>query len=194
LTLSKKQLFERNFGKHIQISPAAFSFLNERFVEKEYNAREFIVEAGTVARYFYFVVSGVQTLYILNQKGEKLILGFSFTGSQSGIYDSFIKNSPSVSFLEAITPTRMIAIDRSSFLELFEEFPEFYKWRAHFMEEILFGRLQRETELTNMSARERFQVFFDRCPPELRDIPQHYLAGYLNMKPETLSRLRSMRD
>ena len=147
-----------------------------------------------MAKYFYLVVEGVQAIYMITEKGEKAIAGFSYKGDQSGVFDSFITERPSKLFLEALTPSKLIAISKHDFDELFEEFPEFYKWEAKFLEQIVFGRLTRESEMLTYSAKERFDAFMKRCPPELLEIPQKYLASYLNMKPETFSRLRAQRD
>ena len=184
----------KSFFKGIQISESALEFLNSNFKEVEFKAREFMMEAGNVEKYFYIVLSGVQAVYIINSKGEKVILGFSFHGSPSGVFDSFITQKTSSLFLEALTPSRLLRISRDRFEQLFQDFPELYKWRANFIEQILFGRLSRETEMLTYTAKERFDVFMKRCPPELLQIPQKYLASYLNMQPETFSRLRAERD
>ncbi|MEQ8905426.1 Crp/Fnr family transcriptional regulator [Ekhidna sp.] len=190
----RKQLLDSAFGNYVNISDGAYSYLEAHFHEKKYAAREIIVESGGQAKYFYLVISGVQAIYIINQKGEKVVLGFSFSGNISGIYDSFLSRKPSSLFLEAITPSKMIGINRRDYIELFGRFPEFYEWRTHFIEQILFGRISREVELMTLPAKERFDAFVKRCPQELLDIPQKYLASYLNMKPETFSRLRALRD
>lgn len=189
-----KSVFDLNFGKYVSISDEAYSFLFENFVEKEYQQRAFLTESGTVARYFYFALSGVQAGYLINSKGEKVIFGFSYQGSPSGIYDSFVTQTPSSYFMEALTPSRLIGISKEKYDQLFSQFPEFYQWRAHFMETILFGRGSREVEMLTMTAKERFDAFIKRCPDELLQIPQKYLASYLNMTPETFSRLRAIRD
>ena len=192
--MQKEKLFLSVFSKYITLSDEANEFLYQKFKTKEYAAREMIVESGGYARYFYFVLSGVQAIYLLNERGEKVIFGFSFRGSPSGAFDSFIRQEPSNFFLEALTPSKMIGITKPDFDELFNRFPEFYQWRAHFMEDILLGRISREAELSTFSAKKRFDAFVKRCPPELLDIPQKYLASYLNMTPETFSRLRAFRD
>lgn len=184
----------KSFFKGIQISEQALKFLTSNFNEVEFKAREFIMEAGNVEKYFYLVLSGVQAIYIINSKGEKVILGFSFHGSPSGVFDSFITQKTSSLFLEALTPSQLLRISRDRFEQLFQDFPEFYKWRANFIEQILFGRLSRETEMLTYTAKERFDAFMKRCPPDLLQIPQKYLASYLNMQPETFSRLRAERD
>ena len=189
-----KHIFDTNFGRHISLSDDAYAFLFENFVEKEYKQRSFLVESGTVAKYFYFALTGVQAGYLINSKGEKVIFGFSYKGSPSGIYDSFITQNPSSYFMEALTDSKLIAISKEKYNQLFELFPEFYQWRTHFMEAILFGRGSREVEMLTLTAKERFDAFIKRCPEELMQIPQKYLASYLNMKPETFSRLRALKD
>jgi len=160
---------------------------------KEYSFRqnELITEAGRIEKYFYVVLEGVQAIYLLNQKGEKVILGFSYSGSPSGVFDSFIHQKPSDSFLEALRPSKLLAITRSDYLSLFEKNGEFHQWAHHFFRDVLFGRLFREVELLTLTAEERYVAFMQRWPEELKVIPQKYLASYLNMKPETFSRLRA---
>ncbi len=119
-----------------------------------------------------------------------MVLGFSYSGSPSGVFDSFIHQKPSDTFLEALKPSKLLAITRVDYLSLFEKFEGFHRWGHQFFQDILFGRLFREVELLTLSAEERYLAFMKRCPEELKVIPQKYLASYLNMKPETFSRLR----
>ncbi len=158
---------------------------------KTFSRSELITEAGNTERYFYFVIEGVQALYLLNQKGQKVVLGFSYSGSVSGVFDSFILERPSNTFLEALKPSKMLSISLANYTKLFELFPQFHVWGHHFFRDVLFGRLHRETELLTLSAEQRYIEFMRRCPDELKVIPQKYLASYLNMKPETFSRLRA---
>ncbi|WP_222982344.1 Crp/Fnr family transcriptional regulator [Flagellimonas meishanensis] len=158
---------------------------------KKYNQYDLITEAGSTERYFYVVLTGVQAIYVLNEKGEKVVLGFSYSGSPSGAFDSFMLQKPSDTFLEALKPSEMLAINLQDYLSLFQKYPDFYIWGNNFFQTILFGRLSREVELLTLSAEQRYKAFMQRCPDELKVIPQKYLASYLNMKPETFSRLRS---
>jgi len=159
--------------------------------ECSFKQNDLITQAGSIEKHFYLVLEGVQAIYLLSQKGEKVVLGFSYSGSPSGVFDSFIHQKPSDTFLEALKPSKLLAISRTDYVSLFESYPDFHKWGHHFFQEILFGRLYREVELLTLSAEERYTTFMQRCPDELKVIPQKYLASYLNMKPETFSRLRA---
>ncbi|XOV67415.1 MAG: Crp/Fnr family transcriptional regulator [Fluviicola sp.] len=158
--------------------------------EVEHPKGKFLTEAGKMERYFYVVLEGVQAVYILTPSGDKKVIGFSFDGSFSGIYDSFLKQSPSHYFLEALTDSRLLRITKSQYDSLFELYPEFNVWGRLVHQELLIGRVQREVELITMDAKERFDIFMKRCPEKLLAVPQKYLASYLNMTPETFSRMR----
>ncbi|MFK7952096.1 MAG: Crp/Fnr family transcriptional regulator [Ekhidna sp.] len=187
-------LIHNAFGRYGELEEGAASFLSQNFKIQEFNSKDYLVEAGTVSKYFYLVISGVQVIYLIDKKGEKVVLGFSFDGSVSGVYDSFLSQTPSKYFIEALTTSKLIGLSHEKYCELFEKFPKLYQWRAYFMEEFSIGRSSRELEILTLSAKERFDTFMKRCPPQLLQIPQKYLASYLNMKPETFSRLRALRD
>ncbi|UOY09072.1 Crp/Fnr family transcriptional regulator [Muricauda sp. SCSIO 64092] len=181
-----------SFFKAAQLQSEQQAYFLNLWKEYTFKQNELITEAGRIEKHFYVVLEGVQAMYLLNQKGDKVVLGFSYTGSPSGIFDSFLHQKPADTFLEALKPSKLLGISRSDYLSLFEAHPDFYKWRHHFFQDILFGRLFREVELLTLSAEERYIAFMQRCPEALKVIPQKYLASYLNMKPETFSRLRRM--
>lgn len=181
----------KSFFKGVPLTPNEEQGFYALWHEVSFKQNELITEAGRIEKYFYIVFDGVQAIYLLNRKGEKVVLGFSYAGSPSGVFDSFIYQKPSDTFLQALKPSKLLAISRVDYLSLFENHPDFHKWGHLFFQEVLFGRLYREVEILTLSAEERYLAFMERCPKELQVIPQKYLASYLNMKPETFSRLRA---
>ena len=181
-----------SFFKAAQLQSEQQAYFLNLWKEYTFKQNELITEAGRIEKHFYVVLEGVQAIYLLNQKGDKVVLGFSYMGSPSGIFDSFLHQKPADTFLEALKPSRLLGISRSDYLSLFEAHPDFHKWGHLFFQDILFGRLFREVELLTLSAEERYTAFMQRCPEALKVIPQKYLASYLNMKPETFSRLRRL--
>ncbi|NYJ26288.1 Crp/Fnr family transcriptional regulator [Allomuricauda sp. ARW1Y1] len=184
-------LLLKNLFFNLRMSDNEEARFKSLWCTKSFKQYDLITEAGSIERNFYLVLEGVQAIYVLNEKGEKVVLGFSYTGSPSGVFDSFVSGEPSKIFLEALKPSRLLAISKSDYLGLFKNDSSFYQWGHHFFQEVLFGRLSREVELLTLTAEQRYISFMQRCPDELKVIPQKYLASYLNMKPETFSRLRA---
>ncbi len=175
----------------IEISGVVENYFRENWQTVSFKKNEFLTEAGNYEKYLYFVLDGVQALYLIDSRGEKVVLGFSYRGNISGVYDSLALGEPSSYFLEALTDSTLLRIERGRFLNLFDQFPEFDRWGRIFIGMIAYGRGKREVELLTKTAEERFRSFMSRFPQELSTIPQKYLASYLNMKPETFSRLRA---
>lgn len=187
--MKHEQLIANAFS-NIHLSAETHSDFFEMWEEVTFDRSDYITRFGMIERYFYIVISGVQAIYILSKDGDKQVIGFSFDGSFSGVYDSFLLEKPSHYFLEALTPTNLLRITKAQYDQWFELYPEFEHWGRIVHQNLLLGRVQREIELTTLSAKERFDIFMERCPDPLRTIPQKYLASYLNMTPETFSRLR----
>ena len=185
------ELLLKNAFAPINLDPSSHDFFFNAWSEVEFKKGEFITEAGRMEKYFYVVIEGVQAIYILTPQGEKKVIGFSFDGSFSGVYDSFLKGNESHYFLEALTHSKLIRIKKEDYDQLFELYPEFNKWGRIAHQELLIGRVKREIELITLTAKERFDIFMNRCPDQLLGIPQKLLASYLNMTPETFSRMRA---
>jgi len=176
--------------KEVNFNPELAASFRALWVEKKHPKGTWITEAGETERYFYYVLEGLQSIYYINQKGDRVILGFSYGGDYSGAYESFLMQEASELFIEALLPSRMLAINYKDYQSLFQLSPDFDRWSRIFLERILIGRGKREIELVTLTAQERYVKFMRRCPDILLQIPQKYLASYLNMSPETFSRFR----
>ena len=179
------------FTRYISLPDEVWEDIRCRWHLAHFQKDSLITSPPTVERYFYFVLSGVQRLYYLTPEGNEVVLGFTFQGNFSGVYDSFIRQVPAQCYLQALTESDALAMGFADMSELFERYPCMERWGRLFVQDILFGRVQREVELTTRTAEERYRDFMRRSPPPLQQIPQKHLASYLNMTPETFSRLRA---
>ncbi|MCB9264878.1 MAG: Crp/Fnr family transcriptional regulator [Lewinellaceae bacterium] len=103
-------------------------------------------------------------------------------------FPSFIRNLPSDYYIQALYLTELLGIARTDFYHLLEQYPCLEtNWRR-MVEEALLGRIEREIDLLTVSPRERIQRLLNRSPHIFQLIPNKYIASYLRMTPETLSR------
>ena len=155
----------------------------------EFKKNEHLTQAGQIEPYFYFVEKGIQRLYFLD-KGLEHILGFSYDGDFSGLFDSFLHQSPGELNLQAISDSQLLAINFQDYTTLINRYRKLERWAYQFLVDILVGRLKREIEMLSCPAEERYRNLLHRSPHVIQQIPYKYLASYLGMTPETFSRMR----
>ena len=147
-----------------------------------------LTRVGEVEKYMYFVNKGVLRGFFVNGDHE-YTHGFSYEGDLSGIPDSFLNQTPSMYFLETMAPCELLRTTFEKLQKAFEQSQEIERLSRKMSERMLLGISKRQVELQCLSAEERFKTFLRRSPHLLQMIPQKHLASYLNMAPETFSRL-----
>lgn len=162
--------------------------------EHQLRRNEFLSTPDRTDRYLYFVLSGVLRIYCVNLSGEEVCLGFSYTHSLAGSYPSLILQKPAAYFVQAISPSRLLGILWDDFVRLAAQFPNVERCRRMLSEDALIGRLQREIEMLSLTPAERYERFMQRSAHLFQLVPQKYIASYLNMSPETLSRIRNKKN
>ena len=163
------------------------SYCEVRQVEK----RTILVKEGEVDNYLNMVVKGLVMKYVRVKKSD-MILQLATEGHVIHSEISFLTRSPSLVFVETLEPTIMVSLTYDKMEEALDKFPQGERLGRLILtgmyvkkEESRYFRLLR-------SARERFLDYLNAHPHMLQRVPQKYLASYLNIKPETFSRMKHL--
>jgi CRP-like cAMP-binding protein len=105
---------------------------------------------------------------------------------------SFHRRTPSEIFIETIEPTWLISISYQNLEALYDKFPLAEKLGRQFATEMYLIKDKRFFEILKKSTREIFLDYMKGHPQMLQRVPQKYIASYLNIKPETFSRLKHL--
>ena len=163
------------------------SYCEIRQVEK----RTILVKEGEVDNYLNMVVKGLVMKYVRVKKND-MILQLATEGHVIHSEISFLTRTPSLVFVETLEPTVMLSLTYDKMEEALDKFPQGERLGRLIVtgmyvkkEESRYFRLLR-------SARERFLDYINAHPHMLQRVPQKYLASYLNIKPETFSRMKHL--
>lgn len=160
------------------------------FWEQEIDLKrnEFITVPGDVNTNMYFVVEGSLRVFVESDVEEHTIR-FGYKNSFITALDSFLKDIPTVFYIQAIKKCTLKVISKENYLKCINASKENQQIWQTLLQEFVYQQIERENDLIINSPQKRFERVFKRSPQLFQEIPQKYIASYLRMTPETLSRI-----
>lgn len=150
---------------------------------------EFLKISGTVDTDIYWVESGSLKIYILDDDEERIVR-FGYQSDFIVSLDSFLSGKESDFHMQAIKKTTVKIASKSDFLRFINSNSDYLKLWNSILEDLILQQIEREKDLLISSPKERYERVLKRSPKLFQEIPERYIANYLRMKPETLSRLK----
>ena len=183
-----------SFNKYLQqfphYTPGVFENTLPFLSEKTIKSGDYFLEHGKISRNIAFIESGLLRVYYLND-GKEVTNCFCKENTISTSYKSLITQQESDMAIQAIEESKLIILSYESLQKLFKE--------DLFWQQV--GRLAAENEfivseshnrfLKDLSATDRYLQILNNEKELLQRVPLNYLATYLQISPETLSRIRN---
>jgi len=163
------------------------SYCEIRQVEK----RTILVKEGEVDNYLNMVVKGLVMKYVRVKKND-MILQLATEGHVIHSEISFLTRTPSLVFVETLEPTIMVSLTYDKMEEALDKFPQGERLGRLILTGMYVKKEENRYFRLLRSARERFLDYLNAHPHMLQRVPQKYLASYLNIKPETFSRMKHL--
>ncbi len=151
---------------------------------------EFLKVRGSVDTNIYYIKSGSLRIFI-EDEWEEHTIRFGYRDSIIVALDSFIKETPSDFYIQAIKGCEISVMQKSRFTQFIEsDNTNLLLWNT-LKDHLLCDQLEREIDLLTASPLERYKRVLKRSPHLFQEIPSKYIASYLRMTPETLSRIKA---
>lgn len=150
---------------------------------------EYLKVTGTIDTNLYFIVSGTLRIFVL-EEFEEHIIRFGYKDNFIASLDSFFSEEPSDLHIQAIKKTELKVIRKSTFMNLVESSADSIKTWQIVLSNLVLQQMERERDILTSSPLERYKRVLARSPQLFQEIPNKYIASYLRMTPETLSRIK----
>jgi CRP-like cAMP-binding protein len=137
----------------------------------------------------YFIENGSVRLFMRDGEEERIIR-FGYSGNIIVSLDSFLSDKPSGFYIQAIKRTEIKVASKKDFYEFIKSSNDHLKLWTNMLEDLVLQQIEREKDLLINSPKERYERVLKRSPQLFQEIPNKYIANYLRMSPETLSRLK----
>lgn len=157
----------------------------------EYSKNDFILKQGQVEQSITFLYKGMIRAYQM-QETDDVSLDFRFGGEMITAYTSYISEQPSPIAIQALQDCVVLKFDKKEVIEkLYDKYHQFERMGRLVSEYFYLRRITREIELLSNTAEERYRMLIEREPDLVAQIPVKYLASYLGIRKQSLSRIRS---
>ncbi len=162
-----------------------------RFFETVSVGRNTILEEqDKVPQFLYFVSEGFLRLFYYDDNGDEIT---TFLASPDGFIASFlslIHQKPATENVECITDCELLKISRQNLIALIEQSENFKQFSLVIFEKVIALSQLRANDFATLTAELRYRKMIAEQPLLLQNIPVQYIASYLGIKPQSLSRIR----
>ena len=158
---------------------------------RKFDKRAVIVRVGEVDNYLNLVVKGLVRKYLPVRKDE-VILQLATEGHVVQSEISYLTRSPSMVVVETLEPTILVSLTYDKMEEALDKFPKGETLGRMIISGMYIKKDENRYNRLSKSTRQRFFDYIDHHQHMLQRVPQKYLASYLQIKPETFSRLKAL--
>ncbi|EJL73328.1 Crp/Fnr family transcriptional regulator [Chryseobacterium populi] len=158
---------------------------------KKLRRRQYLLQEGDVWNKNAFVSKGVLRTYRVDEKGVEHIIQFSIENWWAGDRQSYHTGLPSTFNIEALEDSEIVLIPKADFDRLQVEIPKFGEFTRVLLERSFIASQNRIHASISYTAEEKYADFIKTYPDITNRIPQHMIASYLGISPETISRIRN---
>ncbi len=149
----------------------------------------FLKEKGSIDTNLYFIKSGSVRIFLQDELEEHTIR-FGYRNNLIAALDSFLNDLPSDFYIQALKKTTVKVITKTAYLNFIEATPQNKQIWNEILKSFVLQQMERERDILTTSPIERYRRVLKRSPQLFQEIPNKYIASYLRMTPETLSRIK----
>jgi CRP-like cAMP-binding protein len=184
------QAFKDFVSTLVTVEPGALDDLQDAVKERTLKRKEYFLRQGEICRSIGFIKSGYVRLYYLLD-GDDITKDFNFENNFCGSHASFSMVAPSGFNIVAMEDVTIEEISRTDLYALYDKYKSFERLGRLVMERMFDRKERRESAFLQDDAERRYSDLLIQYPGITQRVPLKYIASYLGLTAETVSRLRA---
>jgi CRP-like cAMP-binding protein len=182
-------LFEY-LGKTLPLTPGDMDIIRSVFIPKRLAKGEFFLREDDIVKYAAFITKGFLRSYVVDDKGKEHVIQFAPENWWISDKGPGTEGRSASCFIDAIEDSEILMIDNAGHSKMLEKVPAYSATFQAGMQKRSIAKDKRIVHSLIADAEERYKDFLETYPSIAQRVPQHMLASYLGIAPETLSRVR----
>ena len=176
--------------KMFPLTEKEFALFHELYVPMELKKGELLQREGEVVKYAAFVTKGCLRNYVIDNKGREHVVMFAPENWWIVDSNSIMNGTPTSYFVDAIEDSVVLLSDKEANETIMNCVPGYAKSFQAGIQKHAAAKDKRIVQSLTATAEERYLNFLETYPTIAQRVPQHMLASYLGVTPETVSRIR----
>ncbi|GAC1314441.1 MAG: Crp/Fnr family transcriptional regulator [Mucilaginibacter sp.] len=177
--------------KCVNLSAGELAYFNAMLQYKVIPKKTMLLQAGNICHFEAYVIKGCMREYYIDDNGAELTLQFAVEDWWVSDITSFEDQKVSNMYIETLEDCEILMLSRQSKEQLLAEVPRLERMFRLMIQRHLSVVQSRLFKTVTHSGIERYLEFIKRYPTIPQRVPQHYIASYLGISPEFLSKLRT---
>tara|TARA_R110002096_G_scaffold58261_1_gene146944 strand:+ start:179 stop:763 length:585 start_codon:yes stop_codon:yes gene_type:complete len=182
---------DHNISKFVSFTDEELNIFHELLTIKTVSKKEYLLQEGDVCEFEAFVIQGCLRKYYINENGAEVIVQFAIEDSWISDIASFSDHKPSHFFIEALENCKLLILTPTSKEKLLSSVPKFERVFRILVQRHLSVTQDRLVHTIAKTAPEKYLDFLDHYPTIPQRVAQHYIASYLGISAEFLSKVRN---
>ena len=182
----------KNISRYVTFEPQELEIFSSLLEYKTVPKKTILLHEGEMCNFEAFVIKGCVRKYYIDANGFEVILQFAIENAWvSDISFSIYEEKPSRVYIETLEDCAFFMFSPDTKEELFASAPKFERAFRILMQRSLAVTQDRLFNTISKTATEKYVEFLDHYPLLSQRVAQHYIASYLGISAEFLSKIRT---
>lgn len=183
----------KSLSKYVSLSTDETQIIYAQFSYRKFKRRQFILQEGDIARYETFILTGLTRTYEIDDKGQEHVVQFGLHDWWIGDLYSFLTDIPTTYNIDCLEDTEVVQTTKPALETLYEKVPKLERHFRIIIQNAFIASTSRVASTLTKTAVERYDEFIAKYPEIEQRVPNHQIASYLGITPQSLSRIRAQR-
>lgn len=160
------------------------------FVPVMISGNMILEEAGNVPKHLYYISEGFMRLFYFDDNGDEVTTHINCPHGFFTSFTEFINQTKSSVNVETITKCQLLRLSKQDYDTLMSDSPCWKDYGIYILQEAVNYNEERANDFGTLSAEQRYLKLMNHKPDIIQNVPLQYIASFLGIKPESLSRIR----
>ena len=184
------ELFLKKFNEIIPLTQEEQDIIKTYLIPKKLRKKQYLLQETDVCKYIAFVEKGALRAYTVSDNGAEHIIQFALEGWVISDLYSFLTGEPATYNIDALENAELLLISKTAHENLLQKLPKYETYTRLQLTGAYIAMQRRLTSIISLSLEDRYNYFTSLYPDIIQRVPQHMIASYMGLTPETLSRVR----